>query len=116
MKKNNKYGKNRYYSISRKLTLENKSNDEFEVMLNSLTLEEVVGLKLELASKYFGGKMYGIPIWYSMKEIVQDAVLKYALSATKTKKEAARFLGITSSELRKLVRKYNIEEYFEEKD
>ena len=44
-------GKNRYYSLSKKLRRENKSNDEFEVMISQLTLEELIGLKLELASK-----------------------------------------------------------------
>ena len=71
-------GKNRYYSISKKLTKEQKSNDEFEVMLNNLSLEEVIALKLELAAKSAGGAVYGIPIWRSLKYVVEDAILKYA--------------------------------------
>ena len=43
-------GKNKYYSLSKKLRRENRSNDEFEVMIGQLTLEELIGLKLELAS------------------------------------------------------------------
>ena len=50
MKKRNA-GKNRYYSISKKLRREGKSSEEFEILFNSLSLEEVIGLKLELASK-----------------------------------------------------------------
>jgi len=57
------YGNNRYYSISNKLRKENKSNDEFENMLNCLDLEECIGLKLELASKAAGGKLFGLPVW-----------------------------------------------------
>ena len=72
---------------------EKKSTDEFEVMLNNLSLEEAIALKLELAAKSAGGMLYGIPIWYSLRNITNDAVLKYAYSATKTKMEAARFLG-----------------------
>ena len=54
-KKKKIQGKNRYYSISNKLKKENKSHDEFEVMLNNLTLEEIIALKLELAAKSVGG-------------------------------------------------------------
>ena len=105
-------GKNKYYSLSKKLRLENKSNDEFEVMLSQLTLEEVIGLKLELASKVLGGRLYGLPIWSSMHAIVQDAVLKWVLSASRTKKEAVRYLGINQSEFKDLVKKYKVDNYF----
>ena len=110
-KKNN--GKNRYYSLSKKLKRENRSSEEFEILLNNLSLEEVIGLKLELASKVFGGKSYGLPIWHSMKDIVNDAVIKYALSACRTKKEAARLLGLKSQNFNKLLKKYNTESFFE---
>ena len=108
-------GKNKYHSLSKKLRKEQKSTDEFEVMLNNLSLEEVVGLKLELAAKSAGGMLYGIPIWFSMQSIVKDAVLKYAYSATTTKMEAARFLGINKARLNKLLKQYRTESYFEEK-
>ena len=106
-------GKNTRYSLIKKLREENKSTEGFEIMLNSLTLEEIIGLKLELASKAFGGKSYGLPIWKSMKEIVQDAILKYTLSACKTKKEAARFLGVRHQNFNNLIKKYDTETFFE---
>ena len=109
-------GKNRYYSISKKLTKEQKSNDEFEVMLNNLSLEEVIALKLELAAKSAGGAVYGIPIWRSLKYVVEDAILKYAHSACRTKKEVARFLGMRKIEMRSIDWKYNPESYFKESE
>jgi len=115
-KKRRTPGKNRYYSLSKKLRRESKINDEFEAMVNNLSLEEIIGLKLELASRHFGGKMYGIPIWHSLKNIVQDAILKYTMSATRTKKEASRFLGLTPADLNKLLKKYDVENYFEKND
>ena len=39
------------YSISSLLKQQNRSSDEFEVMMNSLTLEEVIALKLELSGR-----------------------------------------------------------------
>lgn len=107
-------GKNEYYSISKKLRREGKSNEEFEIMINSLLLEEVIALKLELAAKSAGGALYGIPIWSSLRDIVKDAVLKYSLSATRTKMEAARFLGIDVSDFNNYVKFYKTESYFEE--
>jgi len=112
-KKRKWHGKNERYSLSKKLKREEKITEDFEIMLNQLSLEEVIGLKLELASKVFGGKSYGIPIWYSMKDIVNDAVLKYALSACRTKREAARFLGLKPQNLNNILKKYDVESFFE---
>jgi len=105
-------GKNRYYSLSKKLRREERSNDEFEIMLSQLTLEEVIGLKLELASKTLDGRLFGLPIWASLHSIVQDAVLKYTFSASRTQGEAMRFLGLKKVEMHKLLKKYNIDNYF----
>ena len=113
-KKKRLSGKNAHYSVSKKLRKESKSSEEFELMLNNLSLEEVIALKLELATKPFGGKCYGIPIWYSTREIVQDAMLKMALSSCRSKREAARFLGLIPQDFRKLMKKYNTESFFEE--
>tara|TARA_Y100000034_G_scaffold39000_1_gene47973 strand:+ start:422 stop:787 length:366 start_codon:yes stop_codon:yes gene_type:complete len=115
-KKKKIQGKNKYYSLRNKLKKENKSHDEFEVMLNNLTLEEIIGLKLELAARSVGGYLYGIPIFSAIPYLVRDAILKYALSATRSKKEAARFLGIHLNHFKKLIKNYNTESYFEDLD
>ena len=91
---------------------EGRSNNEFEARLSELSLEEVIGLKLELSTKELNGKLYGFPVWQSMPDIIKDAIVKYALSATKTKGEAARFLGLTPENFRKLCKRYDVEEYF----
>ena len=106
-------GKNKNYSLTRKLRSENKSNKEFEVMLSNLSLEEVIGLKLELAAKCINYKLYGLPIWVSLPDIIKESLLIFALSATETKGEAARFLGLNRSQFKNLVKKYNIDEYYE---
>jgi len=115
IKKNKNIGRNHYYSLSNKLRKEGKTSEEFEILFNNLSLEEVIGLKLELASKFgLRGKMYGLPIWYSLRTIVKDAVLKYAVSATRSKREAARFLGLHEQSLNILLRKHKVDKYFEE--
>ena len=114
-RKRNYNGKNKNYSISKKLRKDRKSNEEFEIMLGSLTLEEVIALKLELSTKSISNRMYGFPIWHSLHNIVQDAVFKYAYSATRTKAEAMRFLGLQENWFHKLQKKYGIDDYFVEK-
>ena len=111
--KNKLKGKNRYYSISKKLLKEKKISEDFEIMMNNLTLEEVIALKLEAASKAAGGKLFGLPLWQSARDIVKDAIIKYALSATRTKSDAAAFIGVSVSEFRKLEKKYGGDKYFE---
>lgn len=115
-RKKNYNGKNKNYSITNKLRKERKSNDEFEIMLNNLSLEEVIALKLELATKNISNRMYGIPIWSSLLNIVQDAVFKYALSATRTQAEAMRMLGLKESDLHILKKKYKPKDYFLDKE
>ena len=45
----NKKSNSSLYSISNKLRKSGKSSEEFEIILNNLSLEEVIGLKLELS-------------------------------------------------------------------
>ena len=51
----------------------------------------------------------------AMPNITKDAILKYALSATTSKMEAARFLGVNKARFNKLLKQYKTESYFEEK-
>ena len=104
-KQNNRIGVNNNFSISRKLRSEGKTSEEFEVMLNNLSLEELISLKLELASKIMRGNLFGFPIIKAMPNITRDALITFALSATKNLSEAASLLGITIQELKK----YNLD-------
>ena len=59
-------------------------------MLSSLTLEEIIGLRLELAAKAVNYKLYGVNMWHALPDIVKEGVLKYVFSAARTKGEMAR--------------------------
>jgi len=102
---------NKDFSLIRNLKKQNRLSYDLEVLLNSLTLEEIIALKLELSSKAVGHKLYGFPIWFSIQDIVKEAVLIFAMSATKTKGEASRLLGLTPKYLRQLTKKYNLNNY-----
>ena len=102
-------GRNNEYSLRKKLKKEKKITDDFEIMLSSLTLEEIIGLRLELASLYINNKLYNFPIYKSIKYITKEACLRFALSATRTYGDAASFLGINESDLRKEIKKFKID-------
>jgi hypothetical protein len=115
-RKRERKGRNAYYSIAKKLRKERRSNEEFEVMLAGLSLEEVIALKLELASKPVNNRLYGLPIWSALPYIARDAAFKFAYSATRSHKEAMRFLGMTPLYFKKLKWKYDPVSYFTEND
>jgi len=102
----------KYYSVSKVLRKENRSNDNLEIMLSNLSLEEIIALKLEISSRSVGNRLYGLPIWNNMTHIIKESVLKYAVSATRTKGEAMRFLGLKPVDFGKLMKKYDIESFF----
>ena len=87
-------GRNYKYSLRKKLKREKRITDDFEVMLHTLTLEEVIGLKLELAASHINNKLYNFPVYRSLRYIVKEACLHFALSSTRTFNDAASFLGI----------------------
>lgn len=105
-------GKTEAYSYSRKLKNEGRSDKSFEAQLAELSLEEIIGLKLEISSRELNGKLYGFPVWVSLPDIIKDAVIKFAISATKTQGDAARMLGISPENFYKLCKRYDVDEYF----
>ena len=108
--------KNKKYSIIRKLRNEGKLPEEAEIFLSNISLEDLIALKLEIASKPTGGKLYGIPIWKSIPYIVREPLLKTAISVCKTKSEAASMLGKDIDTLDKLLKNYQVISFFEESD
>ena len=101
-------GKNYNYSLRNKLKREKKITDDFEVMVQSLSLEELIGLKFELAASHINNKLYNFPVYRSLRYIVKEACLHFALSSTRTFDEAAGFLGIRPGELRNEINKFKI--------
>ena len=106
--------KNKKYSIINKLKAKNLISEQTLNNINNLALEDIVAVKLELTTRYICGKLYGLPLWRVTRHTVTDALLKTALSISKTKKEGARFLGINYTEFNKLLKKYNTVSFFED--
>ena len=97
------------YSIINKLKDQNKLNDQTLIYINNLTLEDLIAVKLELSTNLLNHRLYGLDIWNKMTVITKEAILKFSLSVTKNKTDAARFLGITQQNFRRALKSYNIE-------
>jgi hypothetical protein len=102
----------RYTTISKKLRDQNKSNDYFEIMLNNLTIEDIIALKLELAYRTIGFPIYGFPIWRATNFIVKDAMLKFVFSITDSKSKMRKILGLNLEDFLLNVKKYKTADYF----
>tara|TARA_B100001123_G_C14903951_1_gene865008 strand:+ start:346 stop:699 length:354 start_codon:yes stop_codon:yes gene_type:complete len=99
-------------SFSQNLRSQGKSNEAFEVMLSALTLEEIIGLKLECASRLTNGKLYGFNLWSKGVALIKEALFNSVISIANTNKEATRILGVTDDTLKTLKKKYKIKEEY----
>jgi|TARA_R110000824_G_scaffold226628_1_gene414402 transcriptional regulator with AAA-type ATPase domain len=111
-----KVGKNRYFSVSRKLRNKGISSEDFETILSTITLEDLIALRLELAARHSNGKLHGIFLWKRLQDLIKDAIIKAALSITLTKKDACRLLGVSETSFKKIIKKYNVDNFFEQED
>ena len=115
-KKKNSIANNLNYSIINKLKSEKKITDNTINNINNIALEDLIAIKLELSTRYLCGKFYGLPVWKVTKYTVVDALLKTALSISRNKKEAARFLGIDYMDFNRYIKKYETVSFFENGD
>lgn len=98
------------YSLANSLRSQNKSNPEFEFMINNLTLEELIGLKLELSGRMLNGKLAGMKLWRSIPMIARQAMVSFANSCTNTRYDAATLLGVSIEfYINNILKKYKIE-------
>ena len=112
-KKSNNQGFCRDLSFSNKLRQEGKSNEAFEIMLSTLTLEQLIGLKLECSSRLSGGKLYVFNLWSNVVNIAKEALYNAVISIASTNKEATRILGINERTLKSLKKRYRTREEFD---
>jgi len=87
-------------------------DDSLLVLINNLTLEDLIALKLELSAKNINNRLYGLDIWRNSGYIMKEALLMFAISTTQSKKDAARFLGLTYLDFKKALKKFEVNNYF----
>ena len=105
---------NKNYDLKKDLLKKGMIDDPFLQKIKTLTLEDLIFLKLISASQGLGGKLFNFPILKFSQDICREAVVKFALSTTKNKKDACLILGLTKADFNRYVKKYKIklgEEY-----
>tara|TARA_B100001250_G_scaffold407402_1_gene428090 strand:+ start:1595 stop:1942 length:348 start_codon:yes stop_codon:yes gene_type:complete len=80
--------------------------------IGDMSLEDLIAVKLELSAANMNNRPYGFDIWRNSIYIIKEALLKFAISTTKSKKDAARFLGLTYTEFKKVMKTYKVKDYF----
>jgi hypothetical protein len=93
-------------SVIKNLKDQNKISDNILTEINSLSIEDLIAVKFELSANNINNRLYGFDIWRQSDYIIKEAILKFAISTTKSKKDAARFLGLTYLEFKRIVKKY----------
>ena len=106
----------KFKSIIKQLKDQNRIDDRSLIYINNLTLEDLIAVKFELASSHINNRLYGFDIWRRLPHIVKEATLKFAISSTNSKKDASRFLGITYLEFLNICKKYQIDDFFADKN
>ena len=94
------------------LTQKGLLSNELLVLISNLTLEDLIAIKFELSANHINNRPYGFDIWRKSSYIIKEALLKFALSTTNSKKDAARFLGLTYSEFKKAIKQYKVTKFF----
>ena len=110
-KRRSKY---KHKSVINKLLYNNIINESNLTFIDSMSLEDLIAVKLELSARYINNKLYAFNLLSNTNRLVKEAIIKFAISATQSKMDAARFLGIDYEGLRKLVNEYDLQDYFDE--
>ena len=106
------FSSNKNYNLKNKLLREKKIDYDFLEKMKFLKIEELITLKLLLATQSLKGKFFNFPFLKFTTEICKEAVLRFALSQANTKREAQLILGIKKADLIYYLKKYNLEKDF----
>ena len=79
-------------SVIKLLKRKNIISDSTLVSINAIALEDLIAIKLELSANHINNRLYGFDMWRNFLQITKEALLKFAISTTTSKKDAARFL------------------------
>ena len=109
-----KTSKKNLTTVNKSIILKLCLQDDLLININNLSLEDLIAIKLELSANNINNRLYGFDLWRQSNNIVKEALLKFAVSTTKSKKDAARFLGLTYLEFKRVMSQYTVDNYFAE--
>jgi hypothetical protein len=107
-----KTSKKNLTTVNKSIILKLCLQDDLLVNINKLSLEDLIAIKLELSANNINNRLYGFDLWKQSNNIMKEALLKFAISTTNSKKDAARFLGLTYAEFKRVLSTYKVKDYF----
>jgi len=110
-----KFKKYNDFSFIEHLIKKKKISRNFLTMLNGLTLEELISLKLECTSKVLKDKFFCFGIWKNLDSIIYESVLRYALLITQSREDLLNLLELDEQGMMDLAGQFDLGDDFIEK-
>ena len=93
-------------TLTSELRKSGKIDNNFIDKLTDLRIEELIALKLESSANMMNGKLYGIPLWYTLPYAVRDSLMDFVSRNCKTKSDMSSTLGIPYEMFIQIYKKY----------
>ncbi len=97
------------YSKLSELKSLNKIDDQFVYYIESLSLEDIISIKLETMIRSLDFKFFNFPLWKSFHKIVSEALVNSIIGIASNNSEAARILGIDMNQYKRCLRDFGYE-------
>jgi len=79
-------------------------DEHFLSQIDMLSLEDLIAIKIEYSVKKFGNKVYGIPLFEAVVDIVNEALLKIAFGGVDMGRRKLMFYGVNNDQFESLIR------------
>ena len=109
-----KTSKKNLTTVNKSIILKLCLQDDLLININKLSLEDLIAVKLEMSANNVNNRLYGFDLWRQSNNIIKEALLKFAISTTNSKKDASRFLGLTYLEFNRVLKTFKVKDYFSE--
>lgn len=106
------FSENRNYNLKNELLKQNRIDKDFLEKLRFIKLEELITLKLLVSTESLKGKLFNFPFFKYTNDICKEAIIRFALSIAKNRREASLIIGLKKSDFIKYLRHYNLLEEF----
>lgn len=97
------------YSKISELKKMNKIDDQFVFIIETLTLEDLISIKLETVMRSLNFKFFNFPLWKSTHRMVSEALINSIITVAKNNSDAARILGIDLKQYRNYLAEFGYE-------
>jgi hypothetical protein len=98
-------------NVYNKLKTDKKITEEFEELLQELSLEELIAIKLHVSTKFLNGKLT-LHIFENLYHSILSILIIYGLFNYRDLKQVATFLGVDVQKIIEVMKQTNLYKYF----